>query len=188
MCNDRSSTNVIHKKSVLSNGEWKAATGIGGSVPIPRSADKEESTRARANWMAASGRDRIYEPFFLRSAQRFFIASDSRLLPSGVSPPRFFPFNAGGGGVATPVLTARGEFDLSSTAMARLSLSLSCFKSATILCRSTIGSFLYQDGVCRRRRSSGSWLPQRGRCSIYDQQESPARAGILRPGHCDPRL
>src|ERR1700676_5744942 len=54
--------------------------------------------------------DRIYEPFFLRSAQRFFIVSDSRLLPSGVSPSRFFPFNAGGGGVATPVLTARGEF------------------------------------------------------------------------------
>ena len=30
----------------------------------------------------------FYEPFFLRSAQRRFIASDNRLLPSGVMPPR----------------------------------------------------------------------------------------------------
>ena len=146
---------------------------------IRRSPPKPE----RTGWRHLVG-DRIYEPFFLRSAQRFFIASDSRLLPSGVTPPRFFPFNAGGGGVATPVLTARGEFDPSSTAMARLSLSLSCFKSATILCTSTIGSFLCQDGVCRRRRSSGSLLPQRGRCSIYDQQYSPARRAFHQPGLC----
>jgi len=31
----------------------------------------------------------------LRSAQRFFIASDNRFLPSGVMPPRFLPFVAG---------------------------------------------------------------------------------------------
>ena len=30
-----------------------------------------------------------YARFFFFSAQRFFIASESRLLPAGVSPPRF---------------------------------------------------------------------------------------------------
>ena len=86
---------------------------------------------------------RSYEPFFLRSAQRFFIANDNRLLPSGVSPPRFLAFNAGERGVTTLVFfAARGEFAPSSAAMARLSLSLSCFKSATILSRSKIHSFL----------------------------------------------
>ena len=37
----------------------------------------------------------------LRSAHRFFIANDRRLLPSGVRPPRFFAFNANGRVVAT---------------------------------------------------------------------------------------
>src|ERR1700730_2862412 len=37
----------------------------------------------------------------LRSAHRFFIANDRRLLPSGVRPPRFFGFNANGRVVAT---------------------------------------------------------------------------------------
>jgi hypothetical protein len=37
----------------------------------------------------------LYVVFFLRSAHRFFIANDRRLLPSGVRPPRFFAFNAG---------------------------------------------------------------------------------------------
>ena len=36
----------------------------------------------------------FYEPFFLRSAQRLFIAKDNRLLPAGVMPPRFLPFVA----------------------------------------------------------------------------------------------
>ena len=36
----------------------------------------------------------FYEPFFLRSAQRRFIAKDNRLLPSGVMPPRRLPFVA----------------------------------------------------------------------------------------------
>ena len=37
-----------------------------------------------------------YEPFFLRSAQRLFIANESRFLPSGVMPPRVFPLDAAG--------------------------------------------------------------------------------------------
>jgi hypothetical protein len=57
----------------------------------------------------------------LRSAQRFFIANDNRLLPSGVSPSRFLAFNADGRGVATLVfLAARSEFAPSNAAMARL--------------------------------------------------------------------
>jgi len=61
--------------------------------------------------------DRPYELFFLRSSQRFFIANDNRLLPSGVSPPRFLAFNADGRGVATLVfLVARGEFAPSNAA------------------------------------------------------------------------
>jgi hypothetical protein len=75
-----------------------------------------------------------YGPYFLRSAQRFFMANESRLLPSGVRPPPFFAFNVGGRGVGTLVfLAVRCKFALSTTAMARLILSLSCFKSATIL-------------------------------------------------------
>jgi hypothetical protein len=85
---------------------------------------------------------RAYVPFFLRSAQRFFIARESRLLPSGVRPPRFFRFDAT---VATPIfLAVRIEFDYSNATMARLILSLSCFKSLTILSRSKMSSFLFQ--------------------------------------------
>jgi hypothetical protein len=61
----------------------------------------------------------LYDSFFLRSAQRFFIANDSRLLPSGVRPPRFFALIAGGRGVAKLVfLAVRGDFFPSSSAMA----------------------------------------------------------------------
>jgi hypothetical protein len=58
-----------------------------------------------------------YEPFFLRSAH----------LSSSLT---------------TPVLLAAvlGELAPSNTSMSRLILSLSCFKSATILSRSKIGS------------------------------------------------
>jgi hypothetical protein len=83
-----------------------------------------------------------YEVFFLRSAQRFFIANDNRRLPSGVSPPRGLAFDVGVGGATPLVLAARGEPDPSSSAMARLSLSLSRFRSVTILSRSKIRSFL----------------------------------------------
>jgi hypothetical protein len=37
--------------------------------------------------------DDCYELFVLRSAQRFFIARDSRFLPSGVIRPRSFPLD-----------------------------------------------------------------------------------------------
>jgi len=102
--------------------------------------------------------DRPYEPFFLRSAQRFFIANDNRRLPSGVSPPRFLAFNADGRDVAMLVfLAVRGEFAPSNAAMARLSLSLSCFKSATILCKSKIHSFLL---ICQLNVACYFVLPQ----------------------------
>jgi hypothetical protein len=84
-----------------------------------------------------------HDPFFLRSAQRFFMANDNRLLPSGVMPPRSFPFNAAERGVAMFVFLATGvEFAPSSSAMARLSLSLSCFRSASILSKSKVYPFL----------------------------------------------
>jgi hypothetical protein len=83
----------------------------------------------------------LYVVFFLRSAHRFFIANDRRLLPSGVRPPRFFAFNAGRRGVVTlGFLTARGGVVPSSSAMARLRRSLCCFRSATILSRSKVHS------------------------------------------------
>jgi hypothetical protein len=77
---------------------------------------------------------RTYEVFSLRSAQRFFIANDKRLRPSGVRPlPRLSPVTAGGRGAAALIfLTIRDEFEPSSSAIARLSRSLSCFKSMTI--------------------------------------------------------
>jgi hypothetical protein len=84
----------------------------------------------------------LYDSFFLRSAQRLFIANDKRLLPSGVRPlPRLSPVVAAEWGAATlAFLTGRDEFVPSSSAIARLSRFLSCFKSATILSKSTIHS------------------------------------------------
>ena len=87
--------------------------------------------------------DRFYEPFFLRSAHRFFIANDNRLLPSAVMPPRFFPSDAVASRAAPLTLfSLSGEADPSSVAMARLILSLFRFRSATILATSKIRSFL----------------------------------------------
>jgi hypothetical protein len=86
---------------------------------------------------------RPYDFSFLRSAQRFFIANDSRLLPSGVRPPRFFAFNTGWRKLTTFALLAiRAEFLPSSSPMARLSRSLSCLRSATILSMSKLRSLL----------------------------------------------
>jgi hypothetical protein len=77
----------------------------------------------------------------LRSAQRFFIASESRLLPSGVSVPRFFAFIAVARGMPTFFsFGVRVGFVPSNAAMARPILSLSCIKSAIILFRSKIRS------------------------------------------------
>jgi hypothetical protein len=57
-------------------------------------------------------------------------------------PARSFPFNAAEREVAIFGFLAPGvELASSSAAIARLSLSLSCFKSASILCRSKVCSF-----------------------------------------------
>ena len=85
--------------------------GEGGVRSI--TAERPGSDAAREEKLSVG--DRPYEPFFLRSAQRFFIANDNRLLPSGVSPPRFLAFNADGRDVAILVfLAVRGEFAPSS--------------------------------------------------------------------------
>jgi hypothetical protein len=42
----------------------------------------------RQRFQTADQRSRAYPRFFRFSAQRFFIASDNRLLPAGVIPPR----------------------------------------------------------------------------------------------------
>ena len=92
--------------------------------------------------MAANGRGIFsmdcYTPFLLRSAQRRFIDSDSRLLPSGVRRWRLFTFEAAWRGAAAPL--APDVSIPSSAATARLSRSLSRFKSATILSMSNVCS------------------------------------------------
>jgi hypothetical protein len=77
-----------------------------------------------------------YELFFLRSAQRFFIASDNRFRPSGVMPPRFFLFVVLPLGLPTRSFPLGDNADPNSAPMARLSLSRSFFKSETTFARS----------------------------------------------------
>jgi hypothetical protein len=72
------------------------------------------------------------ETFFLRSAHRFFIKSDNRLLPAGVRRLPFLLLRAARCGTAL-VLAADFGASPSNAAMARLSRSLSLFSSATIL-------------------------------------------------------
>jgi hypothetical protein len=80
-----------------------------------------------------SGSEKVLELFFLRSAQRFFIISDSRFLPAGVRPARFFLLEVAACGAATlRFVPAAAVSDPSNAAMARLSRSLSLFNSATI--------------------------------------------------------
>src|ERR1035437_1205718 len=45
--------------------------------------------RVKPHCQKPGRRERGYEAFFLLSAQRLFIISDSRFLPAGVRPPRF---------------------------------------------------------------------------------------------------
>jgi len=82
-----------------------------------------------------------YEPILLRTAHRLFIASDKRLRPSGVMPPRLFTFEAAWGEAAAllPVPSPK-ELMPSNAAIARLSWRSSRFKSATILSKSKIRS------------------------------------------------
>src|ERR1019366_21626 len=83
-----------------------------------------------------------YIPFFLRSAQRFFIAIDNRFLPSGVRPPRLRFFDVVPFGLpARAFLPPPDKADPTSAAIARPSLSASSFNSATNLSRSKIRSF-----------------------------------------------
>ena len=78
----------------------------------------------------------------LRSAQRFFIAIDNRFLPSGVRPPRLRFFDVVPFGLPTRVfLPPPDKADPTSAAIARPSLSLSSFNSATNFSRSKIRSF-----------------------------------------------
>lgn len=90
--------------------------------------------------MMASARG--YACFFLRSAQRFFIISDKRFLPAGVSPRRRGPLaeveaEAGVADFGGRPLRARGACD-SSNPIALPMRSISCLNSATIFSRSNI--------------------------------------------------
>jgi hypothetical protein len=80
-------------------------------------------------------------PFFLRSAQRFFIAIDSRFLPAGVRPPRLRFFEVVPLGLPTFFLPPPEKADPKSAEIARPSLSLSFAKSATNFSRSKVRSF-----------------------------------------------
>ena len=84
-----------------------------------------------------------YFPIFLRSAQRFFIASDSRFRPSGVKPPRLFLFVVLPLGLPTRFLPPCDNAEPRSAPMARLSRSRSFFKSETNFARSTVRSLLF---------------------------------------------
>src|SRR5260370_32537186 len=69
----------------------------------------------------------LYRPFFRRSAQRFFIASDNRFLPSAVRRPRLILFALGAETGAFPFEVATCKWLPSSAAMTPLSRSLSLF-------------------------------------------------------------
>lgn len=84
-------------------------------------------------------------PFFRRSAQRFFIAIDSRLLPSGVRPRRLRLFDVLPLGLPPRFLPPCDKAFPMSAEMARPSRSLSFFKSANNFSRSKVGSYNYAD-------------------------------------------
>jgi hypothetical protein len=71
-----------------------------------------------------------YDFFFLRSAQRFFIASDRRLLPSGVIPPRRLPV---AGARFTPFFGPRFDGDSRSASIALTIRSFSAVRSDKIV-------------------------------------------------------
>jgi hypothetical protein len=75
---------------------------------------------------------RVLEPFFLRSAHRFFIISDNRFLPARVRWSPFFLLRVTRLGTALVLVADFGDWP-SSTAIALLSRSLSLLSSATIL-------------------------------------------------------
>ena len=85
-----------------------------------------------------------YFPIFLRSAQRFFIASDSRFRPAGVRLPRFFLFVVFPLGPADVLLSTGDNAEPNSAPMARPNLSRSFFKSETTFARSKVRSLLFR--------------------------------------------
>ena len=117
-------------------------------------------------------RSRLYRPFFLYSAQRFFIASDNRFLPAAVRRPRLLLFAVGAEAAAFSFEVAAGESVPSSAAMARLSRSLSLFNSATILSKSKIRS---SDGLHSAGRLHGFHpkIHERGDCFIQRAGRNP---------------
>jgi hypothetical protein len=85
-----------------------------------------------------TSRARCQACFFLRSAQRFFIISDRRFLPAGVSPrPRFVLEAVAAAALGGRPLRAVGACD-SSRPIALPMRSISCLNSATIFSRSNI--------------------------------------------------
>jgi hypothetical protein len=100
---------------------------------------------ARSHFFCGRDSSSRYELFFLRSAQRFFIAIDRRFLPSGVRPPRLRFFIVVPLGLPTRFFLRPPDkaalADPSRAVMARPSLSRSLAKSATIFSRSKGFSF-----------------------------------------------
>jgi hypothetical protein len=92
--------------------------------------------------LCASNSSVSYACFFLRSAQRRFIASDNRFLPSGVKPPRLRFFVVDPFGLPMRFLPLPPDkADPNNAEIARPSLSLSFVKSDTNLFRSKVCSF-----------------------------------------------
>jgi hypothetical protein len=86
-----------------------------------------------------------YFLFIFPSLQRFFIAKESRLLPSGVIPPRFFPIVVLPMGLPMRFLPSGDKADTAdptSAVMARLRRSRSFVKSETTFVRSKVRSLL----------------------------------------------
>lgn len=122
--------------------EYTSCASTGGRLQSRPSDWRCQLARPAQAYVFASIRAVRYKPFFLRSAQRFFIAIDNRFLPSGVRPPRLRLFDVVPLGLpARLFLPPRDKADPKSAAIARPSLSLSSFNSATNLSRSKIRSF-----------------------------------------------
>ena len=93
--------------------------------------------------------------FIFPSLQRFFIASDSRLLPSGVSPPRLRFFVVLPLGLLTRFLLPGDEADPRRALTARLRRSRSFAKSETNFARSkVVRSFLIASVLSLSRRDT----------------------------------
>lgn len=92
---------------------------------------------------AATHSTNSYFRFIFPSAQRFFIARDSRLLPSGVIPPRFFLFVVLPMGLPTRLLPSGDKAAPRSALITPLRRSRSFVKSETTFSRSKVRSLLF---------------------------------------------